>query len=57
VSRKACGANLSGGVVRNKGKEQGVVGAASGSSGWCREKLVEQIRATVVTKARSTLSL
>jgi hypothetical protein len=55
VSREACGANLGDGG--NKGKEHSVVGAASGSSGGCREKLVEPIWATVVvTKARSTVS-
>jgi hypothetical protein len=42
-------------VVTNKGKEHIVVGAASGSSGGCHKGLVEQIWATVVTKARITV--
>jgi hypothetical protein len=58
VSRKACGANLgdSGG---NKGKAPSVVLEArlGAAVGVCREQLVEPIWATVVTKARTTLSL
>jgi hypothetical protein len=42
-------------VVTNKGKEHIVVGAASGSSGGSHKGLVEQIWATVVTKARITV--